>query len=117
MKKVLVIENDSDLLDMVDYILVGCGLKVLTSTKKLAIAEIIDLKPNLVILDHLLDDGFGADTCRELKANEATKNIPVIMISAHTGLDKIAGDCNADAWISKPFDINYFERKVEEMIS
>ena len=116
MKKVLVIENDEDLLDIVDYILIGCGLKVLPSCKKPSLKAIVALNPDLLIIDHLIDNDLGGDLCLELKSNELTKHIPVLLFSVDTDLKHVAHESCADAYMSKPFDLTSFETKVEQLI-
>ena len=116
MKRVLIIEDDEELLELVDYIIIGCGYKVITSAKKLCVEDIYSLNPNLIIIDHYLSEGLGGDLCSELKSNEATKRIPVIMMSVSSRLNEIAGSSCADAYISKPFDVNDFEALIESLI-
>lgn len=54
--------------------------------------------------------------CVELKTNEFTKNIPVLLISTNTGLENIAGASYADIYLNKPFDLNDFEKAVENLL-
>jgi len=54
MKKVLIIEYDEALLDVVDYILIGCGLSVFSFKKIPAMDTIIKINPHPIVIDHLL---------------------------------------------------------------
>ena len=61
MKKILVIENDAGILDIVGIIFRDKGFEVLASKTKIPIERIIQQMPNLILLDYLLDDGCGKE--------------------------------------------------------
>lgn len=61
--------------------------------------------PDLFLLDVRLPDGDGIEICNNLKSDIATKDIPVIMMSAHRNFDRENGGCTAQTYIAKPFDI------------
>lgn len=73
------------------------------------------INPNLFILDIMLPDGNGIDICRQLKSNEATREAPIVMISAH--FNQFPLDCGAADFIEKPFDIDNFVSRVERQIA
>ena len=58
----------------------------------------------------------GEQATNILKANEATRGIPVILFSANNDIEKIAGKTKADAFIKKPYDIEELENLVAETI-
>ncbi len=70
--------------------------------------------PDVFLLDVMLPDGNGADICQELKLDPRTSHIPIIMMSANNSLAEIKYSCNADDYISKPFDIYDFIKKVNQ---
>lgn len=115
MKKILVIDDDVDVIDLVDYILIANGFKVIESQKMLAIEEIIQLNPNLIIVDYLVKSNYGERLCLQLKANELTKHIPIILFSTHSELASVAERTCPDAYIEKPFDLRVFEETVESL--
>ncbi len=115
MKKLLVIENDARTLDMIGYIFVHSGFKVVESLKKISVSEIDQLNPNIVVIDYLLSDGFGSDLCLEIKSNPHTNHLPVILYSASSKIEQVAHDSCADAFIAKPFDLDYFVRMVNNL--
>lgn len=59
----------------------------------------------LILMDEGLSWCWGSNLCRELRSNEETANIPIIMISAVREIDDIAQHCGANAYIRKPFEI------------
>ncbi|MGV3762233.1 response regulator [Parapedobacter sp.] len=104
-KQILYVEDDGDMLEVVaefmqfeDYqVITDCGRSIAKKLKQYAIG--------LILLDENLNWGWGSDLCRELKANEQTAHIPIVLISAVQNIDKIAELCGADAYVRKPFDI------------
>ena len=115
MKKLLIIENDRDTLDIVEVILEDNDFEVVASEKKISLGEIERIRPDVILIDHLLDDGLGSDLCLEIKSNPATKNIPVILYSASYKIEQLAHDNHADAFISKPFDLEDFLQIVNDL--
>jgi len=112
MKKILIMEDDADTLDIIGITLEENGYEVRQSRKKLSLGRIIELLPNLI----LLDDRDHGDMCLALKRNSLTKHIPIILLSTNPDIEHIATTCKADGFVSKPFDINRLEGKVKEML-
>jgi CheY-like chemotaxis protein len=71
--------------------------------------------PNIIVLDHLLDEGYGSDLCLLIKEHETTKHIPVILYSASHQIEQLAKISCADAYIPKPFDLFYFMEMVDKL--
>lgn len=113
-KKILVIEDDNDILDLIQYILEDEGYQVLPSNKIEPITAVISYQPDLVLLDNRLADGFGHKLCENIKSHPATKAIPVILVSATRDLEMVAKDCNADTYLTKPFDLQQLINIVKE---
>ena len=114
MKKVLLVEDDVDTLELVELILRSNGYAVIKANREVSIKEIIGLRPDLAILDYLLPYGLGTELCLEIKNNPLTKYFPVILYSANTDLKKLAGESHADAYLEKPFDIAQLVKLVGE---
>jgi CheY-like chemotaxis protein len=72
--------------------------------------------PQLILLDVFLSGIDGIDICNTLKSTPETKDIPVIMISAHTNFKEVKKFCRADDFMSKPFDANELVRKINYFI-
>lgn len=102
----LVIDDDEILLKSIRPILIAHGCSVLTAAtgeEGLRIAE--SQKPDMVILDVLLPKMKGRDVCKALKANEATKSIPVVFMTAKDSDEDIRAEreAGAAAHLTKPF--------------
>ncbi|MDR6515876.1 response regulator transcription factor [Chryseobacterium camelliae] len=73
--------------------------------------------PDLFILDVMMPDGSGTEVCNQLKNEPATSGIPVMIISAHAKAEQVTKACNADMFVSKPFDIDDVLVKIENLTS
>ena len=117
MKKVLIVEDDIDTIDIIALLLQDGGYAVIKINRRISITEIAGINPDLAIIDFLLPYGLGDELCLEIKNNELTKHIPVILYSASHMLEKIAGKCKADEFISKPFDLDYLMNTINRLIN
>ena len=93
----------------------GFSVSVVSSVEE-AETKIKASQPNVVILDVILPGQSGFELCRELKSQEETKNIPVIMCSTkETNVDKMWGDMlGANAYLVKPVDSEEFISTVKK---
>ncbi|MDB5010617.1 MAG: histidine kinase [Mucilaginibacter sp.] len=105
MKRILIIEDEIETSNLLQEILRNEGYEVVTYADKNSIKGVIINRPDLVLLDNKLKDGFGHELCTEIKSNELTKYIPVILTSGYDDLEALAKQCGADAYIAKPFDL------------
>lgn len=106
-KKILVCDDDKDIADVTSIILKEDGFTVKTlSTCDTIFEDIEDFMPDLILMDLRIPKKGGEATTRELKANEKTKDIPVLIFSANHKAVKIAEEVGADGFIGKPFDID-----------
>jgi two-component system phosphate regulon response regulator PhoB len=100
---VLIVEDNFDLAEATRHFLEIKRFKVIISDGKNLQQIIKEQRPDIIILDILLGPLDGREICRDLKQNEETKSIPVIMLSAHDKLSKAYDDNRADGYIMKPF--------------
>lgn len=105
-KKVLVVDDDQGVLDVVSIILHEGGYQVQTSNKGHYALELNGDMPDLILLDILLSGEDGIEICKILKSRERTKHIPIIMFSAHSKIDQAVRDSGANGFLSKPFDMD-----------
>ena len=104
--KVLVVDDELDIRSLLSEFLPGEGYQVLLAVNG---EEAIDLakreKPQAILLDVRMPGIDGVETCRRLKAEEKTKFIPVIMITAFADNKMDAIDAGADDFVYKPLDL------------
>jgi len=103
-KKILVIDDENAIRDLLEMVLVSENYQVRTAENGAAgLVEMDTFEPDLVLLDIMLPDYSGYDLCREIVKKSA---IPVIMISAkNETIDKVLGlELGAEDYITKPFD-------------
>jgi DNA-binding response OmpR family regulator len=107
MSQILLVDDDPDILDALQFVLEDTGYPVKTTQYGEYAEKLPETKelPQLIILDVLLSGKDGSDICFKLKQNEKTKHIPIIMISAHPNIKDTVLSAGADAFLPKPFDI------------
>jgi two-component system alkaline phosphatase synthesis response regulator PhoP len=115
-KKILVVDDEVDLVETLRFSLETEGHTVLVSYNgEDALNQARKENPNLILLDVMLPKLDGYKVCRLLKFDERYKHIPVLMLTAKTQeKDKIIGmDTGADEYITKPFDIGELMEKIK----
>lgn len=105
-KKVLVVEDEPDILEVVVYNLRQSGFEVATAADGETALEMVSREdPDLVILDLMLPRIDGLEVCRLLRQGPSTRDTPVIMLTAKSAeVDRIVGlELGADDYVVKPF--------------
>jgi len=116
MKKcVFVLEDDNDLRELFAIILEEERYQVKTYPNAQSFKQSLQHEhPDLVIMDVRLPDGNGLEICEELKNDEKTAHIPIIMVSAHHDFNVEKEKCEAEAFVAKPFNIDQLMKKVNQ---
>ena len=105
-KKILVLDDSEDILEVMKDILESDGYEVKTMNfADDIVKEAIDYNTDMVILDYILFGINGGELCHALKTTPITAHIPVIMVSAYPRVLESLGNYGSDAFIAKPFDI------------
>ena len=118
-KRILVVDDETELVDMVKMRLEAAGYDVLTAYDgQEALDKAKSENPDLIILDLMLPKIDGFKVCRMLKFDEKYKNIPIILFSARVqDADKKMGDeVGGDAYITKPFEPQILLSKIKELL-
>jgi len=117
MKTILVIEDDADNREVFREILKGQRYFVSLAASMPTVRYVTMMRPDLILLDHWVGNGLGSHFCRQLKADPDTKHIPVVFISAHCDVERLAEQCGANSAIAKPFDVEHFISAVQQALS
>ncbi len=117
-KKVLLVDDEPDVLEMYTMRLEVTGYQVVTADdgeKALGLAK--SEKPDLIILDLMLPKIEGFDVCRMLKFDDEYKNIPIVILSAlgQSSDRQKAMQAGADDYFIKPVDFNEFLKRLKEL--
>jgi len=118
-KRLLLVEDEADLVEVVKIRLEANGYEVLTATDgQQALDKARNQNPDLIILDLMLPKIDGYKVCRMLKFDEKYKHIPVLMFSARAqeADKKLGEEVGADAYLVKPFDPVVLIAKIKELL-
>lgn len=118
-KRILVVDDESDVTDLVAYHLKAKGFQVETlNDPNGSIGAARSLVPDLVILDVMMPDLNGIQICRMLRADPKLKKVPVIFLTAKAEEnDRIQGlELGADDYICKPFSTKELVLRVQSII-
>lgn len=117
MKKILVADDEVDVVEMVSGMLRGKGFEVVAAYDGSEAVEMAQLhKPDLVLLDIQMPASFGLSVLNELKSSPETANIPVIVVSGF-GSDEIiraANEAGAQDFLPKPFSSKGLLSKIHD---
>lgn len=118
-KKILVVDDDSELLDLLRFNLKRAGFAVGTATNGVeALRKTCSISPDLILLDLMLPELDGFAVCQLLRRDSATAFIPIIMLTALAGeLGRMVGmDSGADDYMTKPFNTSALVQRVQQLI-
>jgi DNA-binding response OmpR family regulator len=117
-QKILVLDDDADILEVISYILIDKGYEVSTLESGENLFNCVwHFQPDLILMDVMLGGMDGRVLCSELKHCEETSLLPVILISAtHDLAGVLRQDGAPDDFIAKPFDISLLTKKVKDQL-
>jgi twitching motility two-component system response regulator PilG len=119
-KKILIVEDEESLLSLESTLLVSKGYEVKGVVDgPSALESVASIKPDLILLDVMLPYMDGYQVCRQIKANEATCYIPVVMLSAKKREEDLvkAEQAGADWYIIKPFKSKMLIETIQRFLS
>ena len=103
--RVVIVEDDHDVADLVIEVLNDEGFDAVTAGHAATAAEVTQMRPHLVILDLFLGSIGARDFLTALRCDHAAR-VPVVLMSASRELEREARTLGANAYLSKPFDID-----------
>jgi two-component system phosphate regulon response regulator PhoB len=116
-KKIYILEDNADIQEILMMVFEDDGYEVKLFS---SVAEFekggLSIIPDVFLLDVSLPDGNGLEVCCELKAGIKTAAIPVVIMTANSEMQKMKDHCNADCFISKPFDIYHLTSVISQLI-
>jgi DNA-binding response OmpR family regulator len=119
MHRILVVDDNNDILEVVKIILENYGFEVLVTLRgEDTFSNTESFHPQLILMDVFLSSGIdGRDICKSLKSNPKTKEIPIIMFSAQTKMEDVFQICGANDFIAKPFAVKELVGKINNQLS
>ncbi|MBI3883785.1 MAG: response regulator [Sphingobacteriales bacterium] len=116
-KRIFIADDDTDILSILQLMLQTKGYIVHATTNPNEIFDYKDELPDLILLDIWMADGVdGREICARIKDTDILKNIPVVFISANSGIENIAQQYHAQDYIAKPFEMKYLLDKVHNLL-
>lgn len=114
-KKVVLVQDNKDILDIMDQVLEEEGFDVTASLTTEPIEKIDQIEPDVVIVDdHIKGKVKGSEVIKALKSDPETEDVSAVLTSTSNNLPQQAADCEADDYIEKPFDIDHMVEIVKK---
>lgn len=115
MTRLIIVEDDKDLLEMVTMSLRTRGMEIKSLTNGGLLLESLAIeKPDIVLMDIYLGDGDGRSLCKQLKNTEEYSDIPIVLYSAGNISKASIVDSLADDFVQKPFDLFSLFNRIQE---
>lgn len=115
--KILLVEDNQDISYALHTMLQYSGYETEAITDgNETYAKVKEFKPDLILLDVLLSGSDGPTIAKNLKKEETTKNICILMMSAHPSGERMALESGADYFLEKPFDVNKLLENIEKSL-
>lgn len=115
MKKILVVEDDMDIADTLQFILTRHGYSVRLHSTGMLVPEMVkEYTPDLVLLDIALPGKQGTVICEEIK--DLNYSPPIILFSAHADEKSIMEKSRANGFIKKPFEISHLLKMIHSFV-
>lgn len=115
MRRILVCDDDLDILEILDFALTDFGWDVVTSYN---VDNIIDkvktAQPSVIIMDNWIPGVGGINATQTIKNHPLYKDIPVIYLTANNDIETLAKKAGADLSLPKPFDLEVLNKLVEK---
>ena len=119
MHRILVVDDESDVTELLQYRLEQEGYRVATLNDPLGfVAKVREFEPDLMLLDIMMPELSGIQLCRIARADPTIKHIPIIFLSARGEVeDRIKGlEAGAEDYVSKPFNTNELLLRISKML-
>lgn len=116
-KRILICDDDEDILSICTYILEEKGWEVHTRNHCKDIVEAVEeINPSIILMDNWIPDMGGIKATQAIKAQSDLNHIPIIYFSANNDVKALAEVAGADSFLAKPFDIEDLEKMVSSVL-
>lgn len=112
-KRVLIVEDEQDVADLVADVLGLEGFEARVATGERAVEDALTFCPDVILLDLMMPVIDGFEVARRLGAAEATRNLPIVVMTAMHDAPQRAAEVGTQHWLAKPFDIGELVATVE----
>ena len=116
-KKIIIFDDDEDILSICSYILEEQGWEVHTFTDCNDILEkVAGVSPDVILMDNWIPDVGGINATQTLKKDDVLKHITVVYFSANSDIQVLADHAGAESYLAKPFDLEDLERVINSVL-
>ena len=117
MKKILVIEDDKDIADLLEMVLSDRYIVLAKRNATNIIEELTRFDPQLIIIDNQIGQRNATEIMEEIRAAGIFGHIPCVLFSASHDIENVAQTIQAAAFIAKPFDLIELHRCVDDVLN
>lgn len=116
-KSILIVDNDPGVLDVMQEVFSYEGYQVVVTEGTEDIIKLVTHhKPDLLVIDYILNGINGGELCHQVKVNQSTCTLPVVIMSAYPRVLQSLGNYGCNDFIAKPFDLNDLITRVSLLI-
>lgn len=117
MKKILVIEDDQDIADIVEMALSDQYIVQKQTDNNLVLQSFREFKPDLILVDNQIGQRNATEIVNEIKGTDDYNNVPFVLFSGHEDIRRIAGEIEANAYLPKPFALVDLYKCIDVVLS
>ena len=116
-RKIVIFDDDEDILSICSYVLEEQGWEVYTFTDCNNVTEkVAEISPDVILMDNWIPDAGGIIATQTLKKSAELKDIPVVYFSANSDIQLLAGHAGAESYLAKPFDLHDLEKVIKNVL-
>ena len=118
-KRILIIDDDEDILEILNIVFQDQGFEVVVSNTGMASEHIDVIHPDIVLLDVQITgyEKRGNEICAEIRKLYPQTQVPVLLVSAEEDIDELAGNCGANGYVKKPFNLREIAETVNSLLA
>lgn len=117
MKKILVIEDDQDIADIVEMALADKYIVQTQTDNNLILDSFREFKPDLILVDNQIGQRYATEIVSEIKRTNDYNNVPFVLFSGHEDIRRIASEIEANAYLPKPFALVDLYKCIDVVLS